>query len=73
MLARHGAKVAVNDLGVTKDGQGEDSSPAQQVLDEIIAAGGQAVANTADVSGILPFICPTTIATQKTAPCSTPC
>src|SRR5690606_35818671 len=38
------------DLGVTKDGKGEASAPAQQVVDEISAAGGQAVANTADVS-----------------------
>ncbi len=50
MLAAHGAKVVVNDLGGSVDGSGADASPAQQVADEIIAAGGEAVANGADVS-----------------------
>lgn len=50
MLARHGAKVVVNDLGVTKDGISEEVSPAQQVVDEILAMGGEAVANGADIS-----------------------
>jgi NAD(P)-dependent dehydrogenase (short-subunit alcohol dehydrogenase family) len=40
----------VNDLGGANDGSGSDAGPAQQVADEIIAAGGQAVANTDDVS-----------------------
>ena len=44
-LARHGAKVVVNDLGGDIDGTGDDVSPAQQVVDEIVAAGGEAVAN----------------------------
>ena len=43
-LARQGAKVVVNDLGGSADGTGGDASPAQQVVDEIVAAGGQAVA-----------------------------
>jgi NAD(P)-dependent dehydrogenase (short-subunit alcohol dehydrogenase family) len=50
MLAEHGAKVVVNDLGGTRDGTGTDAGPAQQVVDEIVASGGQAVANTDDVS-----------------------
>ena len=50
MLAAHGAKVVVNDLGGDRDGTGTDSGPAQQVVAEIRAAGGQAVANTDDVS-----------------------
>jgi NAD(P)-dependent dehydrogenase (short-subunit alcohol dehydrogenase family) len=51
MLAEHGAKVIVNDLGGARDGTGEaDVSPAQQVVDEIVAAGGEAAANGADVS-----------------------
>ncbi len=50
MLAKHGAKVVVNDLGVTKDGVPEENSPAQQVVNEIIAAGGEAIANGSDVS-----------------------
>ena len=44
-LARAGAAVVVNDLGVTLDGQPTDGSPAEQVVAEIIAAGGRAVAN----------------------------
>ncbi|MEO7556758.1 MAG: SDR family oxidoreductase [Acidimicrobiales bacterium] len=50
MLAAHGARVVVNDLGATMDGTGVDASPAQQVVDEIVAAGGQAVANGDDIS-----------------------
>jgi NAD(P)-dependent dehydrogenase (short-subunit alcohol dehydrogenase family) len=50
MLAAEGAKVVVNDLGGSRDGTGGDAGPAQQVVDEIAAAGGEAVANTDDVS-----------------------
>ncbi len=50
MLATHGAKVVVNDLGGARDGTGASASPAQQVVDEIVANGGQAVANGADIS-----------------------
>jgi NAD(P)-dependent dehydrogenase (short-subunit alcohol dehydrogenase family) len=50
LLAREGAAVVVNDLGGANDGSGSDAGPAQQVADEIVAAGGQAVANTDDVS-----------------------
>jgi NAD(P)-dependent dehydrogenase (short-subunit alcohol dehydrogenase family) len=49
-LALHGAKVVVNDLGGGRDGVGADAGPAQEVVDEITAAGGEAVANTHDVS-----------------------
>jgi NAD(P)-dependent dehydrogenase (short-subunit alcohol dehydrogenase family) len=45
MLAEHGAKVVVNDLGGATDGTGADAGPAQEVVDEIKAAGGEAVAN----------------------------
>ena len=48
-FAAEGAKVVVNDLGGAVDGSGDDRSPAQQVVDEITAAGGQAVANNDDV------------------------
>lgn len=44
-LARAGAVVVVNDLGVALDGQPADGSPAEQVVAEILAAGGRAVAN----------------------------
>jgi NAD(P)-dependent dehydrogenase (short-subunit alcohol dehydrogenase family) len=50
MLAAHGAKVVVNDLGGNIDGSGQDSSPAQQVVSEIRSAGGKAVADHNDVS-----------------------
>jgi len=49
-LARAGAKVVVNDLGGTLDGQGQDATPAQTVVNEIVAAGGEAVASYDDVS-----------------------
>jgi NAD(P)-dependent dehydrogenase (short-subunit alcohol dehydrogenase family) len=50
MLAHHGAKVVVNDLGGSMEGEGASTGPAQEVVDEIVAAGGEAVANTDDVS-----------------------
>jgi NAD(P)-dependent dehydrogenase (short-subunit alcohol dehydrogenase family) len=49
-LAYHGAKVVVNDLGGNVDGSGGDLSPAQQVVEEIKAMGGEAVANGDSVS-----------------------
>ena len=45
LLAQQGAKVVVNDLGASGSGEGADAGPAQQVVNEIKAAGGQAVAN----------------------------
>jgi NAD(P)-dependent dehydrogenase (short-subunit alcohol dehydrogenase family) len=50
MLASHGAKVVVNDLGGEMDGSGNSTGPAQDVVDEIVEMGGQAVANTDDIS-----------------------
>lgn len=44
-LAQRGAKVVVNDLGVSRDGEGKDTSAADNVVEQIVAAGGQAVAN----------------------------
>ncbi len=44
-LASEGAKVVVNDLGGAVDGSGGSSNPADKVVDEIKAAGGEAVAN----------------------------
>ena len=49
-LARHGAHVVVNDLGGGVDGSGGDVSPANQVVAEIEAMGGKAVANGDDIS-----------------------
>ncbi len=44
-LARHGAKVVVNDLGGDMHGGGGDLTPAEEVVAEIVAGGGEAVAN----------------------------
>ncbi len=49
-FAREGANVVVNDLGGKADGEGKDASAADQVVEEIKRAGGQAVANGADVA-----------------------
>jgi NAD(P)-dependent dehydrogenase (short-subunit alcohol dehydrogenase family) len=50
LAASEGASVVVNDPGVNPDGTGHDDGPAQQVADEIKAAGGKAVANTQSVA-----------------------
>jgi NAD(P)-dependent dehydrogenase (short-subunit alcohol dehydrogenase family) len=49
-FAAQGAKVVVNDLGGARDGAGSSASTARAVADEIAAAGGEAVANTDDIS-----------------------
>ncbi|WP_309630246.1 SDR family NAD(P)-dependent oxidoreductase [Brevundimonas sp.] len=49
-LAARGARVVVNDLGVARDGVGSSASPAQAVVAEIEAAGGEAMANGASVT-----------------------
>src|SRR3954466_11815888 len=54
LFAQEGAKIVVNDLGGAVDGSGDDRTPAQQVVDEIKAMGGEAIANaddTADMEG----------------------
>jgi len=50
MMAAQGAKVVVNDPGVSATGEGKDEGPAAQVVDEIRKAGGTAVANTDSVA-----------------------
>ena len=45
LLAEEGAKVVVNDLGGAVDGSGDSATPADEVVNEIKAAGGEAVAN----------------------------
>lgn len=50
LFASLGAKVVVNDLGGSTSGEGSDTSAAQEVVDEITAAGGQAVASTHSVT-----------------------
>jgi NAD(P)-dependent dehydrogenase (short-subunit alcohol dehydrogenase family) len=49
-FARQGARVVVNDLGTGRDGGGGSDEPARRVVEEIEAAGGRAVASTADVA-----------------------
>lgn len=50
LFAKEGAKVVVNDVGAAVDGSGSDLSPAEQVVKEITEAGGEAVANGANVT-----------------------
>ncbi len=50
LAAKHGAKVVVNDLGGSVDGEGADAGPAAEVVGEIKAAGGEAAANTDSVA-----------------------
>jgi NAD(P)-dependent dehydrogenase (short-subunit alcohol dehydrogenase family) len=49
-FAAEGAKVVVNDLGASLQGEGIDLSPAQEVVNEIVAAGGEAIVNGDDIS-----------------------
>src|SRR5689334_24475505 len=49
-LARRGAKVVVNDLGGSVDGSGGSSEAAMKVVEEIKAAGGEAIANGSSVT-----------------------
>src|SRR5260370_37901227 len=50
LFAAEGAKLVINDLGGSPDGSGSDVTPAQQVVDEIRAAGGEAAANSDEVT-----------------------
>ena len=50
MLAAEGAKVVVNDIGASPKGEGRDPGPANEVVDAIRAAGGEAVVDGSDVS-----------------------
>ena len=49
-LARHGARVVVNDFGLTLDGAPEQATPADAVVEEITALGGEAIAHHSDVA-----------------------
>jgi NAD(P)-dependent dehydrogenase (short-subunit alcohol dehydrogenase family) len=49
-LARYGARVVVNDLGVAMDGSATGETPAEEVVGEIAAAGGEAIADANDIS-----------------------
>ena len=50
LFAQEGAKVVVNDLGGANDGTGTDLTPAQQVVEEIKALGGEAIVNGDNVA-----------------------
>ncbi len=50
LMARHGARVVVNDIGVSLSGEGGDQAPAEEVVAGIRKAGGEAVANTDSVA-----------------------
>jgi NAD(P)-dependent dehydrogenase (short-subunit alcohol dehydrogenase family) len=50
LLARYGAKVVVNDAGGARDGREASTAPAERVADEIVAAGGEAMASGASVT-----------------------
>ena len=50
LAATEGAKLVVNDAGVNVDGDGHDNGPADQVVQDVRAAGGEAVSNYTDVS-----------------------
>ncbi|MEM7276382.1 MAG: SDR family oxidoreductase [Actinomycetota bacterium] len=50
LMASEGAKIVVNDLGGNVDGTGSEETPAQQVVAEIEAMGGEAIANGANVT-----------------------
>src|SRR5947199_7940209 len=53
-LAHAGAKVLVNDLGASLAGDGQERGPADQVVDEIVKAGGVAAANYGSVAEFAP-------------------
>jgi len=50
LFAAEGAAVVVNDLGGSNAGEGADTGPAHEVVAEIVAAGGRAVANTENIA-----------------------
>src|SRR5258705_4601595 len=50
LFAQEGAKVVINDLGGAIDGSGDDRSPADKVVDEIKAMGGEAISNADNVA-----------------------
>src|ERR1700721_1668096 len=50
LLAAEGAKVIVNDVGASRDGEGNDVHPAEQTVQDIKSAGGDALLNSSDVS-----------------------
>src|SRR5260370_24321066 len=52
LMAANGAKVVINDPGTSGSGEGSDQTPAQEIVDQIKAAGGEAAANYGSVAKI---------------------
>jgi NAD(P)-dependent dehydrogenase (short-subunit alcohol dehydrogenase family) len=52
LLATEGARIVVNDVGASLDGSGSDSGPAQAVVEEIAASGGEAVASSLNITAM---------------------
>jgi NAD(P)-dependent dehydrogenase (short-subunit alcohol dehydrogenase family) len=52
LMADEGASVVVNDLGADLSGEGQDVQPAQQTVDEIVDAGGEAMAHYGDITDL---------------------
>ena len=52
LFASEGASLVINDLGGAPDGSGSDEGPAEQIADEIAAAGGTAVADGGDIGNV---------------------
>src|SRR6516162_5094389 len=50
LMAAHGAKVVINDPGTSGSGEGSDQAPAQEIVDQIKATGGDAAANYGSVA-----------------------
>src|SRR6201998_548312 len=50
LMAAHGARVVINDPGASGSGEGSDQTPAQEIVDQIRAAGGEAAANYGSVA-----------------------
>src|SRR5215472_12075771 len=50
LMAAHGARIVVNDPGASGSGEGFDQAPAQEIVDQIKAAGGDAIANYGSVA-----------------------
>ena len=52
LFAAEGASLVISDLGAGPDGSGSDEGPAKQIADEIVAAGGTAVADGGDIGDV---------------------
>jgi NAD(P)-dependent dehydrogenase (short-subunit alcohol dehydrogenase family) len=52
LFASEGASLVINDLGGSPDGTGSDEGPAKQIADEIVAAGGTAIADGGDIGNV---------------------